>query len=180
MVIQDTTRENFTKKLLKSSEECIAKLFRIEGFETEAFLIAEGIYNGLAFVDRKNKDNYLSVVYESFFYAERFGENNPRLYFQKGIFFLFAPKEYGGGAAEAMKDFEKAINIFEHTKTKDELMPDWGYIESLAFLGQSLEQLGRLDEAKKYYDKVLEKRPDYDLVKKGFYPNLLKKMNKKK
>lgn len=175
----DSSKTELYKKTKADAIKNIFYLSNIKGFETDSYLLLEIMYSGLAYVFPNKSKEYLLEVYKYFFYAERFGENNPRFYLQRGIFFAYTPEEYGGGPNAAIKDYNKALELFKKYPNTDSLKLDWGYDETNTFIAYAYEQLNKYDEAMKIYKTILKDHPNYSLIKNVFMPQLEMKMNKK-
>jgi tetratricopeptide (TPR) repeat protein len=111
--------------------------------------------------------------------AENSNPSNPRPYLIIGMMKYNTPKMYGGSYEIAAENFRKAVSIYEKQDTTFTLMPSWGYLEALTWLGRSLDQFGNNESAKFLYQKVLSIQPQYGWVKYYLLPNLEKKMEGK-
>jgi tetratricopeptide (TPR) repeat protein len=105
--------------------------------------------------------------------------NNPRSYYLLGIMKFKTPAFFGGSIEESIKYLKKAISIYENEENVDSLKPDWGYLESLAWMGQVFKEKEQYEDAEFMYKKVLEINPDYGWVKYKLLPDLEKSKNKK-
>jgi len=110
--------------------------------------------------------------------AQKVNDKNPRSYIIRGIMKYNTPGIFGGSYEEAAKNFSKAVSLFEKQDIIETLQPTWGYLESLAWLGRSLEQLDNFESAKFAYQKALSVEPEFSWVKYSLLPNLEKKINK--
>jgi tetratricopeptide (TPR) repeat protein len=72
------------------------------------------------------------------------------------------PEAFGGDVKEAIKAYEKAIQLFE-TKPEN-LKENWLYIDTFAFLGQAYAKDNRSDAAVSTFEKVLKIEPAYTWV----------------
>jgi len=68
----------------------------------------------------------------------------------------------GGGFADAISSFQKAISQFEAKGQNTKC--NWYYINTLLFLAKSYEDGKQYDKANQVYDKILLLRPDYEAV----------------
>lgn len=93
---------------------------------------------------------------------------NPRTLYLEGISFLYKPKEFGGSVQKAIRNFKKAIKIFEEGKGKRGII-NWGYLECMMFLGIAYEKIDSLEKAENIYREVLEIDPDYGWAKYKIY-----------
>ncbi|MGE5430573.1 MAG: hypothetical protein ACM3QX_05845 [Syntrophomonadaceae bacterium] len=110
--------------------------------------------------------------------ACRINPVNPRVYIIRGSMNFNTPKMFGGSYKNASENFRTAISIFEKQDTAFSLRPDWGYAESLAWFGRSLEAQESYEQARFAYQKALAVEPSYRWVKNVLLPNLEEKMKK--
>ena len=105
--------------------------------------------------------------------------DNPRVLLQAGINKMYTPEFYGGSKNEAFQLFSKAVNIFDTSSVTDSLNPDWGKLQSLAWLGQSYA--GKKDYAKAVdvYKKALSENPNYAWIKYKLLPEAEQKLGNK-
>ena len=101
---------------------------------------------------------------------------NPRALLIKGIMDYNTPAFFGGSVENAIVRFNKAVEVFENKKIdKENINPDWGYIETLAWLGQAYAKAENIDKAKKTYEKALAVEPNFGWVRGLLLPSLSKK-----
>ena len=81
---------------------------------------------------------------------------------------LFTPAMFGGDIEEAVKSYEKAINLFE--KNDSDIAINWLYLDALAWLGQAYMRNERHDEAVSTFEKALEIEPNFGWVKFALLP----------
>ncbi|MEO0232687.1 MAG: hypothetical protein ABIL90_01930 [candidate division WOR-3 bacterium] len=120
---------------------------------------AKGLFKGMVYGPKSEKN---------FKRAKEIDSLNPRVYYLEGISFLYKPKEFGGSVQKAIKNFKRAINIFEKGKGERGII-NWGHLECMMFLGISYEKVDSLDKAENIYKKVLEIDPDYGWAKYRLY-----------
>lgn len=58
--------------------------------------------------------------------AEALNPANPRVYYLRGNFILNMPEFFGGGAAKASPDLQKAVAAYDSFKPASPLHPNWG------------------------------------------------------
>jgi tetratricopeptide (TPR) repeat protein len=97
---------------------------------------------------------------------------NPRAYLTMGVIQLNMPEVYGGSPAKALPHLRKAIDLFESQIISDPLLPDWGHLQSYAWLGQTLEKMNNPQEALQIYQKALEIDPEFAWIKHDLLPKL--------
>lgn len=167
--------DNYYDKAVANAE----KLSSIEGYESEGKTLLAGIYmmkiasNPMAAVSLTPKIH--SLLDE----AQSNNSSNPRSYIIRGIMKLQTPAVFGGSNEDAAKNFAKAIQLFEKEDDVNPLLPHWGYLESLVWMGRTQEKLENYDAAKFSYQKVLNIEPEYGWVKYSLLPALIKKMENK-
>ena len=111
--------------------------------------------------------------------AQSIDPDKPYSYVIRGMMAFNTPKMFGGSDQDALKDFNQALKLFEANKDKNIIEPDWGYAETLAWLGRTLENLDNNDAAMFTYKKALTVEPDYGWVSHVLLPQLEKKIEKK-
>ncbi len=102
--------------------------------------------------------------------------NNYFGYIQLGNIAFYKPSIFGGSKKEALKQYLKAYNLIKNNKT--ETTESWNYLNLLAMLVKTYDELENYDEAKKYCKIALDLEPNYQLVKNELYPQILKKTKK--
>lgn len=120
---------------------------------------AKGFFKGMVYGTKSDR---------AFKKAKEIDSLNPRALYLEGISFLYKPKEFGGSVEKAIKNFKKAIKIFEESKSKRGII-NWGYLECMMFLGIAYEKIDSLEKAKNIYEKVLEIDPEYGWAKYKLY-----------
>src|SRR5262245_20394481 len=75
------------------------------------------------------------------------GPQNPRVWLLKGIGELYTPGMFGGGADKAEESIRKAIPLFDRDRPQAPA-PAWGKDEAWLWLGRTLEERGRWEEAR--------------------------------
>ena len=96
---------------------------------------------------------------------------NPRVWLIRGMSAMFTPKMFGGGTDKAVRDLQKAIELFEGDRPVAPA-PSWGRAEVYAWLGQALQQDDKRDEARAAYQKALAVQPGYQWVERVLLPSL--------
>ena len=99
-------------------------------------------------------------------------KDNPRIYLSKGLFFFFTPVFQGGNTDSAKYYLLKSESLFDSYKPSSIYYPSWGHEEVFAWLGQIAAREGKMDIARKYYNKALEINPKYYWVSKQLIPQL--------
>ena len=96
--------------------------------------------------------------------------NNVQAIIDKGNLLFYSPNMLGGDKEEALELFHKAEKIMEKNKDTDH---NWEYLNLLVTMAKAYEKLDNLQEAKHYYEKALQKEPNFKWVKDDLYPKLL-------
>lgn len=120
---------------------------------------AKGFFKGMVYGTKSDR---------SFKKAKEIDSLNPRALYLEGISLLYKPKQFGGNPERAIKNFKKAIEIFEKGEGKRGVI-EWGYLECMMFLGIAYEKVDSLEKAENIYRKVLEIDPDYGWARYRLY-----------
>lgn len=110
--------------------------------------------------------------------AENLDSQNPRVYLLKGIMEYNTPGIFGGSFDDAIDNLQKTLTLFDKDKPND-LYPDWGKVESLAWLALSYQAKKDFNKAENFFNKALEIEPEFGWVKYNLLPELQKERNKK-
>jgi len=93
---------------------------------------------------------------------------------QYGIAYFYMPAMFGGSKTVAIEHFLDALKLME--ANQEALSNDWNYLNLLTLIGQSYQEIKEYDKAKLFYQKALDKEPNFLWVKNELMPELLKKM----
>jgi tetratricopeptide (TPR) repeat protein len=104
--------------------------------------------------------------------------SNPRVALQRGVSAVFTPKAYGGSLAKAEKELRRAWSLFDK-EPADKPWPNWGRLDTLAWLGQVLQAKGDIEGARNAYNQSLALQPDFRWVRDSLLPALDRKAAKK-
>ena len=107
--------------------------------------------------------------------AQSTNPDKPYSYVIRGMMFFNTPQMFGGSFESALKNFNQAAKLFENAGNENITNPDWGYAETLVWIGRTQEKLANNDAAKFAYQKALKVEPDYAWVKYSLLPSLEKK-----
>jgi tetratricopeptide (TPR) repeat protein len=99
------------------------------------------------------------------------GKDNARVWILKGSSDLFTPKMFGGGADKAEVSLKRALLLLESDRPQPP-KPAWGVVDVHLWLGQAYALLGRKDDARSEYGKVLQLVPNHGWVKNQLLPAL--------
>jgi tetratricopeptide (TPR) repeat protein len=100
--------------------------------------------------------------------AKKLDPNNPRYYYTSGVSSFYTPEMFGGGVDKALVSLNKAYELFQTRKEKEDYYPDWGLENvdgfiSLCYLQRDKE--GDMAKAKEFLDKGLAVNPDSGFLK---------------
>jgi tetratricopeptide (TPR) repeat protein len=169
----------YVDKYLDSATIRLESIKSVKNLESEKNALLAGFYMMKISIS-PGEAPMLSMKIDGLLYkAQETNPDNPRVYYLFGIMKAKTPVMFGGNPEEAINFFKKSIALFEKTPTVDEKMPDWGYMESFAFLGMTLTEQKEYDEAEFFYKKALDIDPDYGWIKYRLLPQLEKERNKK-
>jgi len=108
--------------------------------------------------------------------AVKSDSTNPRAWLVHGIMKFNTPAFFGGSVEQALVDFQRAMELFDHPVQSESLNPSWGYIETFAWLGKAFEKTEDPNAAIAAYKKALEIDPEFSWVKRVLLPALDKKI----
>lgn len=94
--------------------------------------------------------------------ALQIAPENPRVALMRGINFHFTPNAFGGSDEKAEAELLRARDLFG--MVTDDGWPNWGQIDALAWLGQILLQMERVEEAVAVFDEALELSPQHNWI----------------
>ena len=80
----------------------------------------------------------------------------------------FTPEMWGGDLKEAIKAYEKSIQLYERDPAKTKF--NWYYLDTLAFLGQAYSKNGESSKAVTQYEKALQVEPEFYWIKNALLP----------
>ena len=84
------------------------------------------------------------------------------------------PDAYGGSVDEAVKAYEKAIDLYEADPAKKQ--NNWLYLDTMAFLGQAYTRKQQSLKAVAIYEKAIEVEPSFSWIKYSLLPAAKKKV----
>ena len=73
--------------------------------------------------------------------ATSLNPDNPRIYYLKGNAVYYTPKMFGGGAKNALVDFEKAESLYKNESKGDIFKPYWGEVQNQQMLDKCREEI---------------------------------------
>lgn len=85
-----------------------------------------------------------------------------------GNYLFFTPEMWGGDIKKAVTHYQQSIALFESSGDTE----NWLYLDAYAWLGQGLVQLGKKEEARAAYLKVLKIAPEFRWVSEALLPDV--------
>jgi tetratricopeptide (TPR) repeat protein len=167
------------EKYYPETEKNGERLSELKGMESEGKALLASIYMMKIASSPMSAISLSSVIYTLLGEAEKANAQNPRIYLVRGSMKFNTPKMFGGSYTDAAENFKKSVALFEKEDIADSLQPSWGYLESLAWLGRTYEQLENYEAAKFIYQKALSIDPEYRWIKYVLLPALEKQMANK-
>jgi tetratricopeptide (TPR) repeat protein len=107
--------------------------------------------------------------------------NNPRVLYVHGNALFYKPAIFGGGVKKALEVWKRAVALYEKERQADLNSNDgtikhrWGYLETLAALGQCYEAIEEWENARATYKRGLAAQPNYKWIRHELLPNLEQK-----
>ena len=101
-------------------------------------------------------------------------KNNYFGYLQMGNIEFYKPPRFGGDKYKAINFYGQANKLIENDYFKHK--NDWNYLSILVSIAKSYTALGKLQEAKKYYENILKIEPNFSWVKNKLLPELNKQI----
>lgn len=146
------------------------ELIEKKKYLSEAQTVLAGIYLMRLSSNQMEAMSLFPKIEELLTDAESAPENNPRPLIVRGTLQFYTPEAFGGSVVKALESFTKAVALFETGKKNEAI--NWGYEESLAWLGQAYVKNNLIDKAREAYNKVLKIEPEYRWVKYVLLPAL--------
>ena len=104
--------------------------------------------------------------------AQADAPNSPLVWKLYGNSKFFTPETWGGDLKEAIKAYEKSIQLYE--SNPDKIKFNWFYLDTIAFLGQAYMKDGQTSKAISTYEKALKVEPNFSWVKLNLLPKAKK------
>ena len=89
---------------------------------------------------------------------------------------LYTPEAFGGNPALAVKEFSRAVLLFESQAQHES---NWLYLNALALLGNAYRKTGNLEKAMETYNKALSIEQKFGWIAHSLKPSLENQMSKK-
>lgn len=96
--------------------------------------------------------------------AAKLALDNPRVALLRGIHFFFTPRPFGGGLERAESELRRAERLFAGERS-DQLWPNWGRVDALAWLGQVLAKKRDEAGARAAYRRALAIEPNHTWIR---------------
>lgn len=168
-----TRDEDRFDKYYKITEEHLEVLSKDDKMKAEAKALLSGLY-GIKMAYSSMMGMVLgpkssSLVEE----AVKLAPQSPIVWKIQANSKMFTPAMFGGDIEEAIKAFEKSIELFE--KQPETLENNWLYIDTMVFLGQAYSSESQWAKAVAVYERALKIEPNLNWVKFQLLPNARKK-----
>jgi tetratricopeptide (TPR) repeat protein len=159
--------EDLFDEYVDATEEHLEKLLKKNKKWSEASAILSGVY-GLKMGYSPMKGMFLGSKSSSMIAKAK--EQSPESALVWKVYAnskLFTPESFGGDIKEAIRAYEKSINLYE---TSGSTRFNWLYLDALAFLGQAYLKDGQSAKAIATYEKALVAEPDFHWIKNNLLP----------
>ena len=93
--------------------------------------------------------------------------NNPRILFDKGNSLFYPPAIFGGDKRQALKYYRRAIEVIEQQGATSR---NWIYLKLLLLEARCYQATGRHAEARKLYERLLDREPTFKIVRQKYLP----------
>jgi tetratricopeptide (TPR) repeat protein len=168
-----TRDEERFDKYYEKTEEHLKALGKDDKLKAEAKALLSGLY-GLKVAYNSMMGMVLgpksgSLIEE----ALKLGPTSPLVWRIEGNARMFTPSMFGGDMKEAIKAFERSIELFEQQPAS--LKHNWVYVDAHVFLGQAYSQEGQTAKAIAVYEKVLKIEPKLAWVRSDLLPKAKQK-----
>jgi Flp pilus assembly protein TadD len=157
------------KSLLAEAEDALTAALRRHPDDAEAHALLASVYGAQI---RDSPWKALTAgpkVASAFERAERLEPRNPRVALLKGISLIYVPRPLGGGLEAAEKELRRARALFA-AEPAGKPWPNWGRLDTLAWLGQVRARQGDREQARDLYRQALELAPDSVWVRRDLLP----------
>ncbi|MBR8537694.1 hypothetical protein KDU71_19140 [Carboxylicivirga sediminis] len=122
---------------LDKAQLALKQLVGSKSDESEIYALQALVYS-LRITNPMRGYKYSSLSNEALAKAEQLNAANPRIYYCKANNIYHTPKMFGGGKEKAQPLYEKAAELFAHSKHPNHLWPTWGSIHNKAMLNKCL------------------------------------------
>ncbi len=161
-------------EFLDRAEKYQEKLKEKNGYKSEAKAF-QGAF--IAFKIGMNEAKAVFLGPRSMKYINQALEIEPSNYnalIERGNAEFHMPRMFGGSYQKAADYFKRAVNSLEQSQSDTELSCNWLYMNALAWLAQSYDKAGKIEEAELTYKRILRLEPDFQWVTKELYPEFRK------
>ncbi len=147
-------------ELLKNSNE----------FGAEIRVVLAAIYMMKLTVNQDDAPVLSTKIHRLLGEAEGMDNSNPRVHLIRGIMLFHTPPQFGGSVLNAMKEFDKTIELFDYRIDDEKII--WGKYEAYAWKGMALQKQGKDEEARKVYELAIKEEPNFGWIKYKLLPSL--------
>ena len=153
------------KKYTQSSLDQLDECLNMKEDFAEAWILKLAVNSNRWMYEPDKMNDIMAKQTEAKDMSKKYDPDNPRLYLIDGMNTYYTPEQFGGGIDKAQPLFEKSYDLFQTYKTVDETYPEWGEYQAMGMLAMCYIGKDKLDDAKKWIDKGLEKYPDSGFLK---------------
>lgn len=164
------TFNNNYKDILKDAE----KLIETDDLKTEGMVLKAAIYMMKIASNPISAVTLSSKIHQLLDEAQMLNPDYAYTYVIRGMMKFNTPEEFGGSYNEALKNFSKAVFLYE----KSNANPPWGYAEALVWLGRTYFKIGDYQSALFSYKRALNAEPYYRWVEYFLIPEVNNKLKK--
>jgi tetratricopeptide (TPR) repeat protein len=161
------------------------KLLKVRPDWAEPRVVLSTLYGLKITINKLSAISYGLKVENLISDAQKLSPENPRVLYVLGNSYFHKPGLFGGSAKKACDIWARGAALYEREQ-KDRaikgivasqvLEPDWGQMETYAWLGQCYDYLGDLKNAHAIYKRALLVNPAYTWIRDELLPDLEKRM----
>jgi tetratricopeptide (TPR) repeat protein len=170
--ILPASRKDDRMKMLREAEEALRSSIAAKPDDAEAHALMASVLGRMIGFQPGLGASLGPRAAEAHRTAQRLdGGRSPRLPLLRGIRAFVVPAEFGGSIEQAEAELRTAERLFAE-EPPGAPWPNWGRLDTLAWLGQVRARRGDVDGARALYRRALDMAPDYAFVQKGLLPAL--------
>lgn len=149
------------EKLIETIEFDVDKLNNSH-YKAEIITLQSALQAFRASISTFGSVYYLSKAMQGVSYVDEMKVESAQVAIERGNFYFHFPSMLGGNYQKAIEMYRKGISLFE--KSGQNLTENWYYLNAHIWLAKSYENLGKYDDARIIYDKILRKAPQFVAV----------------
>jgi len=152
------------KKYTESAMDLLDKVTDTKEDFGEAWILKMAVNSNRWSYEMDKMNEIMGKDMEADDMSKKYDSQNPRYFLVRGMNTYYTPESFGGGYKNAQPLFEKSIEAFAVYKAVDETYPDWGYEAACGMMAMCMLKQDKLDDARKWIDKALEKNPNSGFI----------------